>query len=135
VTVASDCAAGALADAVGSVPSVRQLNFAGGATKGTLLDPAKRDVIQSTLVRDGALLHLAVISNRPRAVMQKIVDDTTCSATDLAACEAAIVALETESAKLSTEGALPAYASLAANQDPNWSVTRFDASQVVILGP
>jgi hypothetical protein len=135
LTVATDCAAGALADAVGKTASLRQLSGIGGATTGTVLDPAKRAAVQSVLVRDGAFIHLAVISNKPRATLQKIVDESTCSPADLGACEEAVVALEAEAKNLSGEGTLPAYSPLSTAQDANWSVTSFDAWHVVILGP
>lgn len=122
VTAASDCALGALADLLGRRPIVRE-GF--NNENGTLFDPAKRKQIQELLVRDGSEVMLATISSRQDAKIEKLVKDTTCSATDLGACETVIDELMDAAKTFMDTSGTSTYETLTAGTDPTWAFTTF----------
>jgi len=130
MTTASDCATGALADLLGTQPIVRNGLH---VTVGTLLDPAKRAQIQDLLVRDGTEIMLAVITTRSDAAIDKLVQETTCSPTDLAACEQVLEDLEKATSAFMAADGTPTYQSLSTATDPNWAFLRFTPGDLRIL--
>lgn len=127
VTAASDCALGALADLLGRRPLVRE-GF--NNESGTLFDPAKRKEIQELLVRDGSELMLATLTSRQDTKIEKLIKETTCSPTDLGACEAVLDELMVEAHVFMDSSGTPTYETLTAGTDPLWAFTTFVSGDV-----
>lgn len=132
IDTASECATGALADALGHPVSLRS-TF---GTEGTLFDPTTKDKVQKLLVRDGAIVRISVIGNKPIAAVEAIVASTSCGPADVLACEKLIQDLtEAANAETSAAAVTPDYTALTTDVDPHWSVTDFDAYKVDYLLP
>lgn len=132
VTTASDCATGALADLLGRQPVVKGEN---DATANTLFDLEKREAIQKLLVRDGAEVMLAAITSRADTKIDALVKETTCSPTDLTACEKTFDALVDASENFMSAQGAATYDTLSAGTDPTWAFTTFTAGDVKTLAP
>lgn len=122
VTAASDCALGALADLLGRRPIVRE-GF--NNESGTLFDPTKRKDIQDLLVRDGTEMALAILTSRRDAKMEDLVKNTTCSPTDLGACEKVLDDLTAEADAFMETSGTSTYETLTSGTDPTWAFTTF----------
>jgi hypothetical protein len=121
----SVCSAGALADAMG-----RPAKIANGGLDTGLFDPKIRDAAQKVLVRDGATMHVEVISSNSIPGLYDLLDNTSCSTGDLGACLTLLQAL------LATgpSGAKPSVLDdLQHLRDPNWVPGHYEAADVAIL--
>jgi hypothetical protein len=127
----SDCAVGALGDALGRTA------FLTDATRATgIFDPAERALLEDVLVKNGAEIFVRVLSNEPSTGVDALFKATTCSTADLAACKKLTDDLIAQrNAFVSSSTAPPALDALQSGADPSWTTTRYDASPVSILAP
>jgi hypothetical protein len=130
ITTSSDCATGALADLLQERPVLR--NDSDNQT-GTLFDPSKRNDIQNLLVRDGDEMLIAALTSRPDANIDKIVHDTTCSQTDLNACDKALTDLIAATKTYMDAAGAPTYDTLSDGTDPTWAFFTFTGDDVKSL--
>ena len=129
VTFASDCALGAMSDLLGKRPRVASP----GGNDGLILDPSKRAAIQDLLVRDGSEVMLAFATHKPVAVVDDLMETTTCGPADLSACEAALKVIDDSSPFPTALGERPSYEAVVDGNDPSWSITSFTTSSVPVL--
>jgi hypothetical protein len=130
VTTASDCATGALADLLGRKPIVLE---GYNNERGTLFDPELRSEIQKLLVRDGAEILLATITTRPDDTIDQLVKNTTCSPTDLSACEKVLSDLQDAADKFMGDVGAPTFDTLSSATDPDWAFLTFTTGDVATL--
>ena len=94
-----------------------------------LFDPKLRGKIQEVLVRDGAEIYVSIVSNRPRPEVERLLEQTKCSAADLGECDKLVEKLGLASKAISAVVAPSTYDALATDTG-DWSVTKFSTKNV-----
>jgi hypothetical protein len=129
VNLASECAMGALADTLNARPTVLSTVVGEDPRARTLFDPKLRGKIQEVLVRDGAEIYVSIVSNRPRPEVERLLEQTKCSAADLGECDKLVEKLGLASKAISAVVAPSTYDALATDTG-DWSVTKFSTKNV-----
>ena len=113
----TDCAVGALSDALGRSALIRD---ASSPTSG-IFAPDKAAVVESTLIANGVSLQVRVTANKRIAAVESLLSSSACSTGKIADCATLLSALNSvENTFLASLG-ISDIAKLQSDTDPGWS--------------
>jgi hypothetical protein len=115
--VADDCGMGAIADVLGTNPTLEALAAKAG-------DPKLKEV----LIRAGVVVSIAVTSNRPHADVEALVKASGCSSDDAVACRELFTSLDSWVDGWRKGADRPTYDTISTGKDSYWSYMDFFAA-------
>jgi hypothetical protein len=126
----SECAVGALSDALHQAASLRDaVPTSGIFTPGVTAD------VQAVLVANDVVMQARVIGNKPLPAVDALLASTTCSPSKIADCATLVTALQAAAQSFQSSPGSSDLTALQADTDARWSPVLVDTAQISIVGP
>lgn len=126
----SECAVGALSDALGRPALLRDATPASG-----IFAPGVTADVQKVLVANDVTMQVRVTANKLIPAVVDLLGSTTCSPASIADCATLVTALEQAAQTFQSANGASDLDQLQANTDPTWSPVLVEVAPISIANP